>query len=354
MRIINLSLISICMLCLLVTAKAQQGIMQLNNGITVYIKTKATPSGKSTRSMGNIYSSNSGNVIHRIMTDKKNKIYFGYDLEVERQEKTGKFKVSIKPLSKEPGMLVRNSGVSVHSKETVATGSSTGSSAGVGRNSTGKTVATGSSAGVGRNSTGRTTATIYGSDYRDYTYKSLPNYPADVIVEDGDSITLDLLENGKTKTTISDIIKIVYKSRFGFNFSVEDTPKDFSFDKVLLQMERPTVFVNQKEFKTRTSIAGNFQWVYIHGKKGRFIFSFTPQPKFNFKKIGLIQDNKILFEFDGVKYRFVSKTPILLSGGKWNLWVMHDPDYQPTYEVSEEDPFIFGAAGKVENLFPGR
>lgn len=288
-------------------AKAQYGTIQFDNGITIAIKTETVPRNNSS-SLGNIYSSNttySGSILHRVLTDTKNKIYFGYDVEIEKQGEPEKFKVSIKPLSKSPNQLIL--------KNTTSVGNT--------------------------------------PDYDSFTAQSLPKYPDAVILEDGDTITLDILENPQTGAKISDVIKITSKPKqFGNYFSEREKAKDFTIEDVLLRMERPDIYINEKEYKTGVSLVGNLNWIYIRGK-GRFIFSFKPQPSYNFQKTGLIQNNKIQFEFNGDKYKFISKSPILGLGGKWNLWVMHDPGYQPTYSVTEEKPFVFGAAGKVEYLF---
>ncbi|HET6893161.1 MAG TPA: hypothetical protein VFH31_18800, partial [Pyrinomonadaceae bacterium] len=44
-------------------------------------------------------------------------------------------------------------------------------------------------------------------------------------------------------------------------------------------------------------------------------------------KVGLIEDNKISFAWNGVSYEWVSREPIVGSGGLWNLWVLHDPNF---------------------------
>lgn len=334
---------NICLMCVLTfvlfgVSKAQQGTLQLSNGITIAIKTVTTPSDNSQNSYGNIYSSSTGNIIHRVVTDRKNKIYFGYDLLVERQDETEKFKVSIKPLSKEPNSLIGPERVSVGTNQiraAVAEASKSSNASGV-------------------NGAARETPTMNRPNFEGYTAKSLPNYPDDILVDDGDTITLDLLENSRTNTKISDVIKIIYKSsKFDFQITDDKPAKDFTIEEVMLRIEKPDIYINEKKYKTGSTAAGNINWIYIY-RKGRFIFSFEMQPGYNFQKIGVIQDNKISFEFNGDKYEFVSKSPILGSGGKWNLWVMHDPDFQPVYKMSEENPFIFGAAGKMDYLFQKR
>ena len=330
-KLINLSLACIITPCLFTVSYAQNSFIQLGNGITVVIKTEVSPRN-STAAFGNIYSSNSSNIIHRVLTDRTNKIYFGYDLLIEKQEEAGKFRVSIKPLSKKPDALLKNSGMPMqgNSNTRAAVANSSGNS-----QTTGPII-------------------IGNSNYKDYTEISLPNYPKDIILEDGDVLTLDLLENPKTKAKISDLIKIPNKTgQSSYYFSTDTSPKTYSIEDVMLRIERPDIYINNKKYETASTVAGNINWIYINGK-GRFIFSFQPQPNYNFQKIGNIKNNELSYEFNGDKYRFVSRTPVLGQGGNWNLWIMHDPDYKATYKVSDGSPFIFGAAGKVSNLFQRR
>ena len=327
-RFTQLSLGMIIAICLTGASHAQNSVIQLGNGITILIKTEVSPKNSNT-AFGNIYSSNSSNVIHRVLTDRTNKIYFGYDLIIKKSDEDGKFVVSIKPLSKKPDAILKNT------RKTMDT------------NSYSEATVTNSS-GRGQ---GSGPIVIGNSNYKDYTEISLPNYPLDIVLEDGDVLTLDLLENPKTKVKISDLIKIPNRAgQSNFYFNTNRLPKTYSIDDVMLRIERPDIYLNKRKYTTESTVAGNINWIYIKGK-GRFIFSFKQQPKYNFRKIGVIKNNELTFEYDGDKYRFVSKNPILGSGGKWNLWVMHDPDYRLNYSLPSDNPFAFGAAGKVDDLF---
>lgn len=299
-KLVSAIYILIFALCLSVTGKAQSGAIQLSSGITVAIKTESIPPNGND-SLGNIYSSGSGytdNVVHRVTIDQKNKIYFGYDLSAEKIGESGKFKVEIKPLSKSPDKL------------------------------------------FGRSAT----------DYSGFTAKALPKYPEAITLNDGDSITLEILENRQTGSKILDIIKITSeKKNFGSFFSEREDAKDFTVDDVIMKIEKPEISVNGQKTIHNSSASGNMVWFYMPGK-GRFIFSFRPQSEFNFQKNGMILDNKIIFEHNGEKYELLNKSPVLSSGGKWNLWVMFDQKYQPENPDSSNS-YVFGATDKAKNLF---
>ena len=297
-NLIKSVLILVLALSFFIDGKAQSGSTTIN-GITVAIKTETFPPNDKDPS-GNIYSSGTGytgNTIHRIMMDTKNKIYFGYDLIAEKQGESGKFKVEIKTLSKSPAELFRNNS----------------------------------------------------ADYSGYTAKSLAKYPESLILDDGDSITFDILENPQTQTKILDVIKITSKQQnFGYYFSEREKATDFTIENVELHLDKPEISINGQKTTYRSMASGNIVYVYLPGK-GRFIFSFRPQPDFNFQKTGTVLDNKILFEFNGEKYEIINKSPVLGSGGKWNLWVMFDENFKPSPDAGSS--YEFGASGDVKSLF---
>jgi hypothetical protein len=338
----NICLLAIFTLVLSAPAFAQQGMIMLDNGIAISIKTETRPSNGPKNSYGNMFSGSAKDVIHRILTDRKNKTYLGYDLTVERIGDTKTFRVSIKPLSKGPDMLIGDleAAASVEERNAVKAAQEAARAAAVAGGSGSTTV-----------QTGRTGSLFGNENYKDYTARPLPNYPADIVVEEGDTITLDLLENPETNTKIADIITINNKSADSvFYVSSGKEVKSFTIDDVYLKMETPDIYINGQKYATNSTVAGNINWIYIEGK-GRFIFSFKPQPRYDFQQIGVIRGEKISFEHGVDKYEIVSKSPVLGSGGNWNLWVMHDPSYRPANQLSPDSPFMFGAASKVEFLF---
>lgn len=279
-----------------VFSKAQEGARSFADGFTVAVKTEKTPPGNnpSTDYIRTVETS-SGYTISRLIIDEKNKIYFGYDLKVVPEDgKTNKFKVSFAPLSVNPKDFFKA---------------------------------------------------------EPYLAQALPEYPAEITVEAGETVTLDVLENPQTHAKISDIIKIITKpKKFGGYFAEREKAEDFTINDVSLHFDAPEISINGEKSKIGGGAAGSIIWVYIKGK-GRFIFSFAPQAGYDFQKIGMILDNKIMFDYNGETYQFTNKSPVLESGGKWNLWVMFDGKYQPSDKLSPASTYQFGAADKVEYLF---
>ena len=243
--------------------------------------------------------------MHRIITDRKAGLYFGYDVEITPVPSTNKFKVSFKPLSIKP-----TSGVCLNN----------------------------------------------------LAAQTLPKFPGEMIIEDGDTIALDILEKPQTMVKVVDHIRISSKlpttsqavSASSFAPRMAATrARDFSPETFKLKLDNVELFVNEERVKeTRTgrgaSTAGKVLFLYVPDK-GRFIFSLSPQPGFSFRKIGLIEDNKISFSIKGEKYQLISNAPILAVSGKWNLWVLHDSQYQPNFKFTQR--YVYGSAEQVQNLF---
>ena len=41
----------------------------------------------------------------------------------------------------------------------------------------------------------------------------------------------------------------------------------------------------------------------------------------------MILVDKMTFTVDGDRFEWVSTKPVIGDGGKWDLWVLHEPDY---------------------------
>jgi hypothetical protein len=305
------------MVVLFGVAQAQQAIIRFDNGITVAVKTKTTPPNKNTEGYGNLYSSDnySGNTFHRILTDINNKIYFGYDLVVEPSSEKGKYNISFKPLTKTPQDFYKN----YKNNDVVKS--------------------------------------MKLPNYEGFTARSLPEYPSGIILSDGDTMTLDILENPQTKSKISDVIVVTNDNRkYGDYFSDSKPPRDFKIEDVQFGLKEIGIYINDELYKsTRGGMSGAVIWIYIPGK-GRFIMSPFEQPGYNFQKTGIIDNKQIIFDYDGDKYKFTSKDFILNYGGKWNLWVMLDTDYKPTKEqvgitMTTVEGLKFGSADSAKYLF---
>jgi hypothetical protein len=279
---------------------AQGGVL-FEGGLKITAKTEITPADSTNNIRDTVlYIGATKNIMHRIITDWKNKLYFGYDIVVTPQTEKNKFRLSFKPLSINPNK--------------------------------------------------------WGYDVENFTAQNLPKYPDDILVEGDDIITLELLENPQTKGKISDVLKIFTGSQSSEEvFSEKKPARDFTIDAVELQLNNIEVFINNEKIGKNSSggVSGPNLYFYLPDK-GRFIMSPFPRKGYNFQKIGVIENNKISFTFNGDNFKFVSSTPVLGRGGKWNLWVLHDPDYRSAFNLSPTSPYEYGAADGIEFLLKKR
>jgi hypothetical protein len=74
--------------------------------------------------------------------------------------------------------------------------------------------------------------------------------------------------------------------------------------------------------------SGAVIWFYVPGR-GRFILSLRPHEGYDFQKMGVIENDQISFTVGTDQYQWISSAPVVLVGGRFGLWVLHDTDYRP-------------------------
>jgi hypothetical protein len=277
------------------SAYAQENYFQLRNNVTLAVKTETTSIPDKRAGLNSLedYALSKGNVVIRLLADTTNKIVFGYELELLSSDDSGKFELSIKPLSKIPL-----------------------------------------------------------DDLKEYKIISIPNYPKNFLVRDGETASIEVLENPQTKVKVVEYIKVTKQDkRFGGYFPERNPTKDFTLNDIHLKFDQFEFLSNDVKFSEgRRAVFG--QNVYFSvPNKGRFIISPFPHNGFKFQKIGTVIDNKLFFSFDNVKYEIRSKSPILSDGGNWFVWILHDDKYKTP--VSPAFPYLFptGAGDTVEEFF---
>lgn len=241
-------------------------------------------------------------VVHRVFVDASGALIFGYDLVIEPLVNTRQFKVRVRPLDPEFEKRMR-------ARQPARTG---------------------------RTALGLNTST-------------LPNSTEAQIIDDGDGFALDLLINSQTGVKIVDVVKASFdQSRL---WEVPRNPaRDFTLDSVEMAIKDYKLSVNGERVaggRPSQGFSGAIIWFYVPNR-GRFIFSLTPRVGYEFQKIGRIEDNRISFTLNGDYYEWSSSTPIVGSGGNWNLWVLRDTRYAPavfyvpeaTAQTPQETPTI--------------
>jgi len=218
-------------------------------------------------------------VIHRVLVDAQGKYLFGYDLTIESVPASKTFTIGVGPLNSQMEKKLMASNVDGPSPP-IAT---------------------------------------------------LPQSAEPQILDDGDSFSLDLLVNQKTGVKIVDRVKVSFDRSNLWNDSPKSLPRDFTLDAVALKVIDYRLSINGNvvaEGRHGKNFAGALLWCYVEGH-GRFIFSLVPRDGHEFQKIGIINENRIEFTLKGKHFEWLSSSPILASGGTWNIWVLEDPTYVP-------------------------
>jgi hypothetical protein len=244
------------------------------------------------------------NIMHRVWVDKVAGIYFGYDLEIEPLGETKQFKVSIKPLSQEFTQRLERDGAL-------------------------------------RALSGRS-ATLINS--------GLPLHLQPQIIDDGDTVALDVLVNRQTGVKFIDLVTISSSGQ-PVEGLLSGPARDFSLSDVQLTMKNHQLLINSELVAGGSGVSscsGELIYFYLRGR-GRFVFSIRPYDGYNFQRLGEIQNNKLSFTLGQDHYEWISSTPVVGTGGTWNLWVLHQPDYKPDLFL-RESAFALGAMGGVRGL----
>jgi hypothetical protein len=99
------------------------------------------------------------------------------------------------------------------------------------------------------------------------------------------------------------------------------------------------------------SVSGRYTMFYIPGRGGYFFSAEAVPERKTFVKAGSIDDTRLQFTVDNDIYECVANTPILSQEGTGELWVYHDPLYQPAGNWTQEVPPPEGASTDTPGFF---
>ncbi|MDX6530778.1 MAG: hypothetical protein QOH41_3068 [Blastocatellia bacterium] len=224
-------------------------------------------------------------IIHRVLEDNAGRFIFGYDLVVTANPTSKKFKIEVRPLDRQFERKLRaekTNGAEAAQADIAST---------------------------------------------------FPKSAAPQMLDDGDAFSLDLLVNQNTGVKIVDVVRVTFDRSNLRDPGPRMMPRDFTLDAVELAMKDYRLLIDGNAIaagKSANGCTGALLWFYVQDR-GRFIFSLVPRAGYEFHKVGIIDDNRIEFTVNGNRYEWLSSSPILPSGGAWNLWVLHDPKYAPIF-----------------------
>ena len=181
----------------------------------------------------------------------------------------------------------------------------------------------------------------------------LPKYPPPQTVQEGDTIVLDVLASPDGRQKLVDYIRVTRRLEPGAARTTAEA-RDFTLDDgpAAFQFATPTRFyINGLPFPGgvgfTTMRSGATLWFAVPNH-GRYILSLTPRE--GFEKSGAIRDNVVTFQSGADSYEYRASSPILGAGKAWNLYVLHDPRYQPKAGMQSA---VSGGVDRLENLLVG-
>jgi hypothetical protein len=277
------------------SADAQDGksqmIVPMSSGAYVVFATESSQGAAAEAfGMSLIEAEDKPNLIRRVFVDKKNELFFGYELLVEPAASARRFSVSVRPLSAEYLQALRSRPAFARRQL-----------------------------------------------HPSYNASAFPTQP--LSLGDGDTFALDVLQNPRTGEKIVDLVTVSADDpRLQGRAASAEPPRDFSLEDVRLSIMDYRLDLNgETVFRSPGGgLAGSVVW-FSMPDRGRFIVSLVPRPGYDFRKVGRIEHNRISFEWGGDRYEWVMSKPVVGIGGNWNAWVLHDPDYDLALVEHEQD-----------------
>jgi hypothetical protein len=249
--------------------------------------------------------------IHRIMVDRTRRIYFGYDVLIDTLPEANSYRVTFQQLVMTPELAQQL------------------------------------------------------LPDNQLTWVPLPAmvFPGPQTVHGSDVLALTLLTNSTTGQKIVDYLAVqepAASSFLGFQslplreFAfATGSPRDLRTDDVELRLQAPRVSINGKLESSTARYYGDatgvFVWFYLPGR-GRYILSLTPHPELGFRKAGEIRGSSLSFAVASETFSVVSGNRIAPGQASFNLYVLHEPGWHPTYQFADLSAFSIDATNHAELL----
>jgi hypothetical protein len=265
------------------------------------------------------------NVVHRVMLDRSQKVYFGYAATVEAVA-NGDFRLTFAPLPMTQELR-----------------------------------------------------RVLGSDAAEWKPLPTPRFPPARLVRGGDVLELPLLTSSGWGQRLTEYVSVREPRQPGFDVRPTEfafaagTARDFRVEDVELRLDRPTVSVRRQLNETRSIVTGervtstgSYQqrrleadvwgrvvWIYIPGQ-GRYLLSLVPDPTSEggahrhapgrFQKAGEVRGSTLRFSVAGANVSVSADSRIAPGDTAFNLYVLHEPKWVPEYPQANRDVFQIGSA----------
>jgi hypothetical protein len=252
------------------------------------------------------------NLIHRILLDRSQQIYVGYDIIIKELAEPNRYQVTFQKLTTTTEILKQ----------------------------------------------------ILGANPAAFRPMATPGWglPAPQEIRGGEVLQLDLLINAVTRQRVTDYVTVQEAShRFsGFNpvldreFTYVPGPtRDFRLQDVELTLQAPRLSINGKldesSAKRFDAVSGGVVWIYT-ARRGRFILSLAPHPELGFRRAGEVRGSSLSFVMGSETFTLSTGRSIAPGQAPFNLYVLHEPDWKPTYPMADLAAFNMGAADQADSL----
>ena len=252
----------------------------------------------------------SANQVHRMLIDRAQRVYFGYTVRVEALAERNTFRLTFQPLSLTPELRGR-------------------------------------------------------LDDDAASWKALPigRFPAPNIIRGGEVLELSLLSNDAWGQKVTEYVTVEEARPRPQGFQLAGpTPRDFTFapgpardfrvTDASLRLRDPRVFINGRfdaaSARTFNEESGAVVWIYLP-QRGRFLLSLVPNAKAGFRRAGEIRGSSVRFTVGSDVFSVSSDGAIAPGPSPYNVYVLHQPAWKPSYPNANVDVAIIGAADRMED-----
>ncbi len=178
-----------------------------------------------------------------------------------------------------------------------------------------------------------------------------PKFPPPQPIRDRDTIVLDMMSSPDGSLKIVDYLRVYLTPRVPAAPAAASDPRDFSVDDGTISFDTSatTFWEDGKQLLGGfTGKPGSTLWVAFPGQ-GRYILSLVPHQ--GLVKSGVVNSNVFAFQDSGHTFEVRFLNPVAGAGKAWNLYVFHDPSYQP---ATQRAGAMNAGVDRLENLLAGR
>jgi hypothetical protein len=168
--------------------------------------------------------------------------------------------------------------------------------------------------------------------------------PAPQLVHEGQTVAIDLITEPTAGERLIDDIHIVRLHPISAPRvpTASGDARDFLATDAEFEIFEPRATLNGK-VQTASGpaslhdVRSALPWFYFPDH-GRFILSLTPRTRLGFQKAGEVRGGRITFTLDDDSVKVESIRPVASGHGVYNIYVLHEPDWEPVSERQKDYP----------------